>query len=132
MKWTIERVRKALGDKLIGGLYMRESVCKALLFLPSDLIEHVCRDVWFISSPEDAWAFTFRGADIRNRHLIFLSEELFRQHEDQIMYTILHEVGHVVLSHRNSIGYMQTQGEITRQEKEADQFVRKYLSTLEK
>ncbi len=127
MKWTVTKVRHALGGKLIGNLYIREFICKTLLLLPSEIIEYVCEKIWFISSPEDAWAFTFRGSDIRDRSLIILSDELLRQDENQIRYTILHEIGHVVLNHRNSIGYEQTQSEINQQEEEADRFAKKYL-----
>ena len=127
MKWNVVKIRKALGGKLIGTLFMREMVCKTILFLPSEMIEFVCVNVWFISSQDDAWAFTFRGADIKDRSLIFISDELLRQDGKQISYTILHEIGHVVLNHRNSIGYEQTQTEIKEQEREADIFAKKYL-----
>ena len=127
MKWTVTDVRKALGGKLIGKLFMREEVCKTLLLLPQDMLETVCATIWFISSPEDAWAFSFRGSEIKKRSLVILSDELFLQDHEQISYTILHEVGHIVLHHRNSIGYEQTQSEIKQQEDEADQFARKYL-----
>lgn len=129
MKWTVTDVRKALGGRLIGKLFMREVVCKTLLLLPQDILENVCATVWFISSPEDAWAFSFRGSEIKNRSLVILSDELFLQSEEQISYTILHEVGHIVLYHRNSIGYEQTQSEIKQQENEADNFARMYLKS---
>ena len=105
MKWKVTDVRKALGGKLIGKLFMREMVCTTLILLPQDVLENVCAAVWFISSPEDAWAFSFRGSEIKNRSLVILSDELFTQNEAQIRFTILHEVGHIVLDHRNSIGY---------------------------
>jgi Zn-dependent protease with chaperone function len=128
MKWTIETVRKALGGKLIGRLYMREMVCKAILLLPDEMIVHVTKHVWFISSQDDAWAFTFRGSDVHGAHLIFLSDELLSAEEEQIIYTILHEIGHVVLEHRNSLGgYIQTESEIKQQEREADRFAKKYF-----
>ena len=127
MQWTIEQIRKTLGGKLVGNLRMREMVCETILKLSPDLIEHVCRKVWFISSPEDSWGFTFRGADIKDRHLVFLSEELFVQDASQIRFTILHEIGHVILNHRNSIGFEQTESEIKQQEQEADSFARKYV-----
>src|SRR4051794_15823247 len=101
MQWDIKSVREVLGDKLIGTVFMREQVCKTLLILPPDIIERVCKTVWFISSQEDAWAFTFKGSDIKERHLVFLSDVLLKQDENQIRYTILHEVGHVVLNHSN-------------------------------
>lgn len=127
MQWTIVKIRKALGGKLIGNLFMREIVCNTILLLPANTIEDVCRNVWFVSSPEDSWAFTFKGSEIKNRSLIFLSDELLQQNENQIIYTILHEVGHVVLNHRNSIGYRQTQSEIKQQEDEADRFAKEYI-----
>jgi hypothetical protein len=127
MNWTVTKVRRALGGKLIGNLFMREIVSKTLLLLPSETIAFVCEKVWFISSPVDAWAFTFRGVELIDRSLIFLSDELLRQDKDQIRYTLLHEIGHVVLNHRNSIGYEQTQSEIKQQEDEADRFAKKYL-----
>ncbi len=127
MRWTLGEIRKALGDKLIGKVFMREQVCKAISYLPDDLIEKICASVWFISSPDDAWAFTFKGADIKNRHLIFLSEDLFTEEESQIIYTILHEIGHAALDHSNSVGFVQTESEIKQQEAEADRFAHKYL-----
>lgn len=127
MTWDLIKVRQTLGDKLVGNASVREHVCKSILLLPQDLIELVCKTVWFMSSPEDAWAFTFRGAELKERHLIFLSDELFREPEKQIRYTILHEIGHVVLNHRNSIGTTQTESEIKMQEQEADRFAKKYL-----
>ncbi len=130
MQWTIQKVGERLGDKLIGNAFMREQVCTTLLLLPSAMVEKVCKTVWFISSPEDAWAFTFRGEDLKHRHLIFLSEDLFRQDESQIFYTILHEIGHVLLNHRNSIGVTQTESEIHTQEEEADTFAKKYTLEL--
>lgn len=129
MKWTLLQVRKALNGRLVGNSFMRESVCKTILLLPSESILYVCSHVWFISSPEDAWAFTFRGSEIKERSLIFLSDELFAQDERQIRYTILHEIGHVVLNHRNAIGYDQTQTEINQQEDEADRFAKEILKT---
>lgn len=129
MSWTVVSIRKALGGKLIGTLRMRELVCQALLYLPDEVIEQVCKGVWFISSQEDAWAFTFRGSDIREAHLVFLSDELLSENTDQIIYTILHEVGHIVLNHRNSLGgYNQTEEEVRQQEIEADNFVQQYFS----
>jgi Zn-dependent protease with chaperone function len=107
---------------------MKRAVCETILYLPDEIIKHVTRKVWFISSPEDAWAFTFRGSDIKGQHLIVISDKLLRQTANDISYTILHEIGHVMLRHRNSMGFEQSKEEIRRQEKEADKFAKKYLS----
>lgn len=106
---------------------MRKVVCGTLLVFPSEIIEYVCKKVWFLSSAEDAWAYTFRGDDLKDKHLIFISDELLHQNLENIRYTIAHEIGHVILGHKNSIHYQQTQSEIKHQELEADQFAKKYL-----
>ena len=128
MDWNIHQIRKSFGGKLLGNLFMRKVVCATLLFFPSDIIDYVTSHVWFFSSSEEAWAYTFDGNDLANKHFIFLSDELFTQDKSQIQYTIAHEIGHVMLKHKNSIGRQQPQSEIKRQEIEADLFVRKYLN----
>jgi hypothetical protein len=126
---NILAIRKAFGGRLIGKPFMEEVVCEAVLRLPPDFRKQITSKVWIISSPEDAWALTFRGEELRDRHLIFLSDELFRESKEQITYTVLHEIGHVVLNHRNSIGYEQTESEIRQQEQQADAFAKQYLLT---
>lgn len=129
MKWTVLKIRKAFGGKLIGSPYMMQIICQTVLLLPPQIIEQVTSKVWIISSPDDAWALTFKGSELQDRHLIFVSDELLRQDEVQIKYTVLHEIGHVVLNHKNSIGHTQTESEIKHQESEADEFAKKYLKT---
>lgn len=109
---------------------MVKVVCETLLYLPNEIIKYVTRNVWFISSPEDAWAFTFRGSDIGKQHLIVISDELLKQNAYDMRYTILHEIGHVILGHKNSMGFEQTSSEIKLQEKEADRFAKKYLHSI--
>ena len=125
---TIEDIKWSFSGRLIGNERMRGMVCKTLIVLPAELIEYVTNGIWFISEPDDAWAFTFRGSDIQNQHLIFLSDELFNQAGQKVKFTILHEIGHVVLGHRNSMGFRQTETEVDRQETEADEFAKKYLT----
>lgn len=74
---------------------------------------------------DDAWAYTFTGNDLKNQHLIFLSDDLLRETPEQIMHSIAHEIGHVVLKHRNSTTTSQSKQEIKKQEKEAEAFVSK-------
>lgn len=124
---TIKEINKNFSGRLIGKPLMKTLVCEAVSILPEDLQEFVTKNIWFLSSHEDAWAFTFRGSDIKDQHLIVLSDELLSENKSQIIYTILHEIGHVVLKHKNSMGRMQTQSEIDKQEFEADRFTKKYL-----
>jgi hypothetical protein len=111
----------------MGKILMKRIVCETLLSLPPEKIKFVTKNVWFISSPEDSWAFTFRGSEISNQYLVILSDELFKQNIYQIRFTILHEIGHAILSHKNSMGHTQSKSEIKQQEYEADQFAKKYI-----
>ena len=106
---------------------MKRWVCETLLTMPKKIINFVTKNCWFFGSMEDAWAFTFTGKDLKEKHLIFLSDDLLNQHPSQIRYSIAHEIGHVILKHRNSVLERQTKREIKKQEKEADTFAKKFI-----
>ena len=106
---------------------MRRYVCQTLSLMPEDVIEFITENCWFMASMEDAYAFTFTGSDLRDKHLIFLSDDLLSQDENQIRYTISHEIGHVMLGHRNSVFTKQSKDEINLQEREADSFARRFV-----
>lgn len=107
---------------------MKQIVTKTLSVFPEGIIDFITQKVWFVSSFEDGWAFTLRGDELKkDEYLVFLSDELLGSDEKQIMWTIAHEIGHVVLGHRNSIGEIQTKPEIKKQEAEADRFASKYI-----
>lgn len=128
MSLSSHKIKQAFNGKLVGDPFMQNIVCDTLSFFPHEIIDYVTQHVWFFSSVEDAWAYTFDGNDLRKSHFIFLSDELFRQDKSQIRYTVAHEIGHVILKHKNSVQRQQSKKEITRQELEADTFVHRYLS----
>lgn len=117
---------RAFNGKLVGGPLLKKWVCKTLSIMNREIIEFVTQNCWFVSSMEDAYGFTFTGNDLRNAHLIFLSEELFYQNHNQIQYTIAHEIGHVILGHRNSTLEAQTKKEVKEQERQADEFAKSF------
>jgi hypothetical protein len=121
------QILKAFGGRLIGNDLVKEQIVEAVAKLPEETIDYITKNVWFLSSSPDAWAYTFHGKDVPDKYLILLTDELFTQPINQIHYTILHEIGHVVLKHRNSIGYKQSKAEIEQQELEADRFAYEYL-----
>lgn len=128
MKSKIKVVFKEFDGKLIGKPLMKSYVCETILLLPLKYREYITKNCWFISSMSNAWAFAFTGNDLINKHLIFLSDELLHQDKKQIQYTIIHEIGHVILGHKNSVERIQTQSEIKIQEKEADAFALQFIS----
>ena len=128
MEERIQRIYRTFGPRLVGGMPMKQHICEVVSRLPDEMVSFITQNCWFMGSMEDAWAFTFTGNDLKDQHLVFLSDELLMQDIQQIHYSIAHEIGHIMLSHRNSVVVKQTKEEIARQEKEADEFVQKYLA----
>jgi Zn-dependent peptidase ImmA (M78 family) len=128
MKYTVAKIRRAFGHKLIGSSHMEKVVCETLLIFPDKIIDHITKNCWFVGSFEDGTSFALRGDELeKDEFLIYLSDQLFLQSKKDIRYTIAHEVGHVVLGHKNSIREVQTKQEIKRQEKQAHEFAQKHL-----
>lgn len=127
MRKDLKIIYYAFNGKLIGTSLMKKSVCETLLKMPDDIIQFVTSNCWFFGSMDDAWGFTFTGNDLKDQHLIFLSDDLLRQNAEQVHFSIAHEIGHVILRHRNSTLERQTKEEIRLQEKEADHFAKQFI-----
>ncbi len=127
MNELVKKIYVAFDGKLVGNLRMKTFVCEVVLKLPQEMQAFVTKHCWFIGSFDDAWAFAFTGNDLKDQHLIFLSDALMHESDDQINYSIAHEIGHVVLKHRNSVLIKQTKDEVDKQEYEADMFAKKYF-----
>lgn len=130
MEENIKRIFNLFGTKLVCSMPMKLHVCAVLNNMPEDIIEVVTQTCWFMGSMEDAWAFTFTGNDLKDQHLIFLSDALLIQNEIQIHFSIAHEIGHIIYSHRNSVLVKQSKEEIALQEKQADDFAKEYTITV--
>ena len=126
MNKELRQIYDAFEGKLVGNKKMKIHVCEVLSKMPPEIIEFVTKNCWFLASMEDAWAFTFTGNDLLEQHLIFLSDDLLKEDSSQIRHTIAHEIGHVILGHRNSTLIKQTPVEIKNQEKEADEFAERF------
>ena len=126
MNLKVRRIYYDFDGKLVGNKLMRILVCETLSVMPDKVIKYVTKNCWFFTSMEDAWAFTFTGNDLKNQHLIFLSDSLLSENKKQIMHTIAHEIGHVILGHRNSVLEKQSKTEIKMQEKQADLFTKNF------
>lgn len=120
-------VLRSFGGKIHVSALLKRYVVRVVAKLPEEIRAHIASDCWFLGSRKDAWAYTFTGDELAGKHLIILSDELSRQSDTDIEWTIMHEIGHVILGHRNSILVTQSGKEIARQEREADAFARTYL-----
>lgn len=126
MKKSLREIYFKFNGKLVGNNLMKKYVCETVARLPVKIQSFITKTCWFFSSMDDAWAFTFTGNDLKNQHMIFLSDELWEQDDEDISHTIIHEVGHVMLGHRNSTLVRQSKKEIHLQEKEANAFAKQY------
>lgn len=118
----ISEIKRQFGNKLVGSPKMKHFVCEVVALTTPETANYITSNCWFMSSFEDAYAFAFTGNDLHDKHLIFLSDDLLIQNEYQIRYTIAHEIGHVILGHKNSVFEKQSKTEISQQEKEANAF----------
>lgn len=126
---TKQEIIQRFKYRLQGSSKLKKSVVDTIQLLTDKQIKYVTKYCWFVGSMEDAWAFTLKGNDLSSKeYLIFLSDELLKENDDQIRYTILHEVGHVLLGHRNAILERQSKVEIRKQEREADKFASRLAS----
>ncbi|HEX7456095.1 MAG TPA: hypothetical protein VF303_01340 [Candidatus Nanoarchaeia archaeon] len=131
MSQKTEKIKKKFGMRLVGGEQMQRLVCETISIFPPEIIDYVTKNVWFVSSFEDAWGFVLKIDELKEKgeYLIFLGDELFEQDKYAQRYEIAHEVGHVILKHRNAITQPQSKEEIDRQEAEAHEFTLKYLKS---
>lgn len=127
MSYSRDEIRQKLGQRLVGKTLTKARIIEAIQKLPDDFVKRIVKDVWFITSFDDAWGFVLKGDELKGKSLIFLSDELFEEPNPQIEYTILHEIGHVILNHRNGILEPQTESETEKQELEADKFAKEHL-----
>src|SRR5437868_14722820 len=102
MKKKISEIKKAFGNKVQGTKLMCQMVYETVVIFPDDIIAFITTRCWFLGSFEEAWAYTFKGDDVRGQYMIIISDDLLNQSEFQIKYTIAHEIGHVVLKDRKS------------------------------
>ena len=127
MNKNLSEIQKAFKGRLVGTKIMQRHVASVLSSMDEKIIKYISTNCWFVSSMEDAWAFVLKGNELKDKYLIFIGEDLLKQSTEQIHYTIAHEIGHVVLRHRNSVFVNQTRSEIRKQEKAAHAFALKYV-----
>lgn len=127
MKASLVQIYKGFKGKLVGTERMKQYVCIVVSHLPKDLQKYVMEYCWFLGSMDDAWAYTFTGNDLEDQHMIFLSDDLLGQHQHQVEWSIAHEIGHVVLGHKNNIFIKQSKYRVNKQEEEADAFAAQFV-----
>lgn len=130
MNEKLQAIHQAFHGKLVGNKKMQQHVLEILSRMPQDIIAFVTENVWFVTSFDDAWAFTFTGNEFQNKHVIFLSDDLLRQDISQIHWTIAHEIGHVILGHKNRFIEKFGKAKVANQERQADTFAKQFTQSI--
>lgn len=131
MQSELKNIQKAFHGKLVGKAAMKHHVAEVLAEMSPDIISFVTKEVWFVTSFDDAWAFTFTGNDFENKYVIFLSDDLMHENVQQIRWTIAHEIGHVVLGHKNRFLEKFGREKTHEQERDADAFAEQFVTQPE-
>ena len=131
MKESVDTIEKKFRNKLVGSKRMQRLGCETLLIFPPNTVDYITKNAWFVSSFDDAWGFVLKIDELKEKgeYLIFLGDELFEQEKYAQHYEIAHEVGHIILKHRNAITQPQSEAETKRQERQAHEFALKHVKS---
>ena len=109
---------------------LRLLVADTFCLLPCEMVDDIMTNCLFLM-PQSAGGYITKRI-IAGRNVIFLHPSLVVEPEHEKMYALLHEVAHYVLGHESPLEWgdeVDAGARIDQQEKEADEFVRKYLKT---
>lgn len=123
----VQEISRLFGGKIIGTRTMKSYICRTVAKFPPTIINKITKTCWFLGSTSDAWAYAFHISELTGKHIVILSDSLWEQPEHDIYYTIAHEIGHIILGHKNAILESQTKRETAQQEREARRFALEYI-----
>ena len=107
----------------------RVILAKALSRLPTKIVDWAAKNLLFISSSEEYWAFSLSKKEWKHKKgFIFLSNHLKDESEEKQAFCIAHEIAHQKLNHKSPIFSNLTEEEAKKQEEEADELAQKWLS----
>jgi len=122
--YNLDIARECLSEKF------RLLVCKALSLLDKKIVDKVSNKVLFFSSDfikEATTCHLILSSYAKTRKvIIFLSENLLSNTEEEAIKIILHEVAHFYLNHKQCFDL--TQEEINKQEQRAEALALKWLN----
>jgi hypothetical protein len=128
-KYTLDEVDYAFGsmNNQVSDDF-RVMLNRAISTAPKKVVDWTVTNILFVSSKEEAWAYTLNPEDWPHvKGLVFLCETLKSQSSEKQTLYILHEIAHVRLRHRSPILSNLSQEESERQEREADKLARSWL-----
>jgi hypothetical protein len=117
----------------LGNDDLRKEISHALSKIPMGIVDDLNENCYFLVESEVGKASCFPVGFFDNKAIIVISDVYFCSADDKALeYTILHEVAHHALKHKNPWQHGLSTEEYDKQEKEADEQVEKWLNEYEK
>ena len=110
---------------------LRYVVAKSLSKLPIEIIDKVTENCLFIMPKIEELGIYLPNDFIKDKQIFAFPEKLLEKEEHEIEHTILHEVAHYYLKHKNALIHNLSAEEYDRQEEEANKQVDKWLRKSE-
>lgn len=108
ISWTLSKIKKEIVDKIFNNCY------------------------FLITTKEDKGSY-FHAGFFNDKCLICFSDSyLYHAKNKEVEFTILHEIAHYYLGHKNHLTNSLSDEERQKQESDADEQVRIWLSSYEK
>jgi len=128
-KYSLEQVDYMFGGVNSVSREFRIILAKVISKLPKKIVEWATENLLFISSSDEYWAFSMSKAEWEHvEGLVFLSDVLKTESEEKQTFTIAHEIAHHKLNHKSPIFSNLTTEETQKQEAEADELAKRWLS----
>jgi hypothetical protein len=117
----------------LGNDNLLNRICVALSKIPIDIVNDLYDHCYFLMSSEAAKALYFPPGFFDNKAIISFSDAYFKSADKKdFEHTIIHEVAHHALKHKNPWEHDSSEEEFNKQEKEANEQVEKWLNAYEK
>ncbi len=119
------------GEMTLGNEKLRFAVAKCLSKLPLEIIEQVTKNCLFVMPTIEKLGIYLTNDLINDKVIFAFPEKLLEKEKSEIEHTILHEVAHYYLNHKNPLIYTLSGEEYDSQEQEANKQVDEWLKKSE-
>ena len=127
-KYTVEEILdKSAGSVLPENNQLRDPVALALSKVPKKIANRVLEECLFLMPSPGMMGFRISKKLLQGSNAIVLSEKLLEKDQKYIVLTILHEVGHFYLNHKNPVIDQLSEEEERKQEEAAVRWARQWI-----
>lgn len=127
-KYTVEEITdQNCGCVLPGTKKLLDPHTLALSKVPKEIADRVLEECLFLMPNPGMGGFRVSKRLLQGKDVIVLSEKLLEEDQKYIVLTILHEVAHFYLNHKNRVLDGLSEEEDRKQEEAADRWARQWI-----